>query len=84
MYREKILIIKLGMIELLEGNSLIHRLLHYDLTTVLQLQAETFDTVVNLEKVPGMRSYCDLSVSCMNFIRPETVASAVFKLFGGV
>lgn len=99
MNREKVLIIKLGMIELLdhqqgssvalgdvfrctsilpafhnchvtwltdrrafpllEKNPLISRLMHYDLTTVFQLQAENFDSIVNLEKVPGICALAD-------------------------
>jgi heptosyltransferase-2 len=39
---------------LLEGNPRIHKLLPYDFTTALQLEAEEFDTVVNLEKIPGI------------------------------
>jgi heptosyltransferase-2 len=44
---------------LLEGNPLIHRILTYDLTAVLQLQRERFDTVINLEKVPGICALAD-------------------------
>lgn len=44
---------------LLENNPFIYRLLHYDLTTVLQLQAEEFDVVVNMEKVPGLCAFTD-------------------------
>src|SRR5512140_1267476 len=44
---------------LLEGNPYIHRVLIYDLTTVLQLQREKFDTVINLEKVPGVCALAD-------------------------
>lgn len=44
---------------LLEGNPFIHRLLPYDLTTVLQLESEEFDTVINLEKVPGICAFSD-------------------------
>lgn len=39
---------------LLENNPLIHKLLPYDFTTAFQLQAEEFDTVINLEKIPGI------------------------------
>ncbi len=39
---------------LLEGNPYIKRILIYNLETVLQLQRERFDTVVNLEKVAGI------------------------------
>ena len=38
---------------ILKGNPYIDRILIYNLTSVLQLQAEHFDTVINLEKVPG-------------------------------
>ena len=39
---------------ILKRNSHIDRVLIYDLTSVLQLQSEHFDTVINLEKVPGL------------------------------
>jgi|TARA_B100000959_G_scaffold109373_1_gene115368 heptosyltransferase-2 len=41
---------------LLEENPLIQRILIYDLNSVLQLHHKRFDTVINLEKVPGIRS----------------------------
>ena len=44
---------------LLEGNPFIHRILPYDLTSVLQLQRERYDTVINLEKVPGVCALAD-------------------------
>jgi heptosyltransferase-2 len=44
---------------LLEGNPYIQRILTYDLTSVLQLQRERFDTVINLEKVPGICALAD-------------------------
>lgn len=44
---------------LLEGNPYIQRILCYDLTSVLQLQRERFDTVINLEKVPGVCALAD-------------------------
>jgi len=44
---------------LLEGNPLIQRILTFDLTAVLQLQRERFDTVINLEKVPGVCAMAD-------------------------
>jgi heptosyltransferase-2 len=44
---------------LLEGNPFINRILFYDLTSVLQLQRERFDTVINLEKVPGVCALSD-------------------------
>ncbi|MFQ5480249.1 MAG: glycosyltransferase family 9 protein [Thermodesulfobacteriota bacterium] len=46
-------------ISLLKGNKLIKRILPYDLTTVLQLQAERFDTIINLEKVAGICALSD-------------------------
>src|SRR3989339_1488207 len=39
---------------LLKGNPFIQKILPYDLTSVLQLQSERFDTVINLEKEAGM------------------------------
>jgi len=44
---------------LLEGNPFIDRILIYDVTSVLQLQREKFDTVINLEKVPGVCALAD-------------------------
>lgn len=44
---------------LLENNPLIDRLLVYDFTTVLQLESEEFDTVINLEKIPGICAFAD-------------------------
>lgn len=46
-------------IPLLKGNPLIKRIMPYDLTTVLQLRAERFDTIVNLEKVAGICAFAD-------------------------
>ncbi|MCP4146658.1 MAG: glycosyltransferase family 9 protein, partial [bacterium] len=37
----------------------INRVLIYNLTSVLQLQSEHFDTVINLEKVPGLCALSD-------------------------
>lgn len=39
---------------LLADNPYINRVLFYDLTTVLQLEEEQFDIIINLEKVPGL------------------------------
>ncbi|KKO18665.1 MAG: glycosyl transferase [Candidatus Brocadia sp.] len=44
---------------LLKGNPFIRRILSYDLSSVLQLQSERFDTVINLEKVPGLCAFSD-------------------------
>ncbi len=44
---------------ILKGNRLVSRVLIYNLTSVLQLQAEHFDTVINLEKVPGLCALAD-------------------------
>ncbi len=44
---------------LLKGNPYIERIFPYDLTSVLQLQAERFDTVINLEKVAGLCALAD-------------------------
>lgn len=44
---------------LLKGNPLIDRILPYDLTSVLQIKAERFDTIVNLEKVAGICAFSD-------------------------
>jgi len=44
---------------ILKKNPYIDRILIYNLTSVLQLQAEQFDTVINLEKVPGLCALAD-------------------------
>ncbi len=44
---------------LLKGNPYIDRIFPYDLTSVLQLQAERFDTIINLEKVGGLCALSD-------------------------
>lgn len=44
---------------LLEGNPCISRILVYDNATILQLQEEIFDTVINFEKVPGICALAD-------------------------
>jgi len=44
---------------LLKGNPFINRIMTYDFTTVLQLKAERFDTVINLEKVGGVCALSD-------------------------
>lgn len=46
-------------VPLLRGNPLIARILVVDLLTVLQLLGESFDVVVNLEKVPGICALAD-------------------------
>lgn len=46
-------------VPLLTNNPYIDRILTYDLTTVLQLQAEHFDLLINLEKVPGICAFTD-------------------------
>ncbi len=46
-------------VALLKGNPLIKRIFPYDLTSILQLRAERFDTVVNLEKVGGICAFSD-------------------------
>jgi len=44
---------------LLKGNSYIDRLLFLDFLTLKQLESEEFDVVINLEKIPGICSFCD-------------------------
>jgi heptosyltransferase-2 len=44
---------------IVKNNPLIQRVLIYNLSTVLQLQHEHFDTVINLEKVPGLCALAD-------------------------
>ncbi len=41
-------------VPLLEGNPYIDRIMVFDLLSVLQLEGERFDKVLNLEKVPGI------------------------------
>lgn len=43
-------------VPLLEGNPYIDRILVFNLLSVLQLEGEQFDKVINLEKVPGICS----------------------------
>ena len=44
---------------IVKNNPHIDRVLIYNLSTVLQLQSEHFDTVINLEKVPGICALAD-------------------------
>ena len=44
---------------ILKGNPYIDRILIYNVSSALQLQAEHFDTVINLEKVPGLCALTD-------------------------
>ena len=44
---------------LLKGNPFIQKILPYDITSILQLQSERFDTIINLEKVPGICAFSD-------------------------
>lgn len=44
---------------ILKNNPFIDSILIYNLTSVLQLQSESFDTVINLEKVPGICALAD-------------------------
>lgn len=44
---------------LLENNPFIKRILIFNLESVLQLQRERFDTVINLEKGPGICAFSD-------------------------
>lgn len=44
---------------LLKNNPYINRLLPFDLPTVLQLQQERFDTLINLEKISGICALAD-------------------------
>lgn len=44
---------------LLENNPYIKRILIYDIDSVLQLQSERYDTVINFEKVPGICALAD-------------------------
>ncbi len=44
---------------ILKGNEYIDRIMIYNLSSTLQLQAEYFDTLVNLEKVPGLCALTD-------------------------
>lgn len=44
---------------LLYGNPYIDKLLLYNMTSMFQLEAEHFDVVINLEKVPGICAFTD-------------------------
>ena len=44
---------------LLEGNPYIKNLLSFDLINVLRLESEKFDTIINLEKIPGICALAD-------------------------
>jgi len=44
---------------ILKGTPYISRILLFDLMSILQLQAEYFDTLINLEKVPGLCALAD-------------------------
>lgn len=46
-------------LSLLSGNHYIERILIYEATTAFQLQAEYFDIVINLEKMPGICALVD-------------------------
>lgn len=62
-------------VSLLRGNPYIARILPYDLTNVLQLQAERFDTIVNLEKVGGVCAFADSLIAWRRYgfrFDPET------------
>ena len=52
---------------LLEKNPLISRILVYNLDSILQLQREWFDVVINLEKVPGVCALADSIHSAKRF-----------------
>lgn len=66
---------------LLKGNPYIDRILPYDLTTVLQLKAERFDTVINLEKVAGVCALADSLSAWRRYgfrFDPETGAASPY------
>lgn len=66
---------------LLMGNPYIDRILPYDLTTVLQLKAERFDTVINLEKVAGVCALADSLSAWRRYgfrFDPETGAASPY------
>src|SRR3989304_5858183 len=56
---------------LLKGNPFIHRILSYDHTSVLQLQSERFDTVINLEKVPGLCAFSHSVKASRSYASPR-------------
>ncbi len=67
---------------LLEGNPHIDRILPYGLVSILQLKSETYDTVVNLERVPGICALADSITAsvrygfCFNRMTGEVAACA--------
>lgn len=68
-------------VPLLKDNPYIHRILNYDLTSILQLQSERFDTVINLEKVPGICAFSDKIVAWRRYgfrFDPETGAASPY------
>jgi len=52
---------------LLEGNDFIKRLLRFDWINAYQLLKERFDTLINLEKVPGICAFADDIYSVRRF-----------------
>lgn len=66
---------------LLKGNPLIKRILPYDLTTVLQLKSERFDTIINLEKVEGICAFADTLAGWRRYgfrFDPETGSATAY------
>lgn len=69
-------------VPLLKGNEHIDRILPYDLTSVLQLRAERFDTIINLEKVAGICAFSDSLIAWRRYgfrFDPETGAARAYE-----
>ncbi|RLB83495.1 MAG: glycosyltransferase family 9 protein [Deltaproteobacteria bacterium] len=52
---------------ILRDNPFVDRILIYNLTSVLQLHSEHFDTVINLEKVPGLCALAGQINACRRY-----------------
>ena len=68
---------------LLEGNPYLGRILVYDIATTIQLQEETFDTVINFEKVPGICALADKVDAWKNLVLGLIAKQVALKLMMG-
>lgn len=68
---------------LLESNPYIDRILPYNLDSVLQLQSERFDTVINLEKVPGICALADSIAAVRRYGFRFDSAKGAAEAYGG-
>jgi len=73
----------IAAVPLLEGNPYIDRIMSFDLLSVLQLEEERFDKVINLEKVPGICGLADKISAWSNFgfrLDQETGAAEAYEM----